>query len=245
MRRSRWSRRIRAARGQCASDMKSVKDLIAKAKAQPGKLNCGAGTISTKLTGYLFNDKAGIDTVLLPYNGSSEVAHGVLTRSVDFGFDGPSAELPLIQSGDLRALAKLDTRAVSGPARSADARRRGGRASRRSYGLARPCRAPWHAARRSSTSFRARPRKSSTIPRSRPAPTPSGFILVKHARRIRRLYQERGGALAAGGEEKRSAFRLRHSSMKRPASLHIRGDEQYRYFLAVPSRPAGPCRTAW
>jgi len=34
-----------------------------------------------------------------------------LTKSVDFVFDGPSAELPLIQSGDLRALAKLDARA--------------------------------------------------------------------------------------------------------------------------------------
>ncbi len=92
------------------SDVKSVKDLIAKAKAAPGKLNYGAGTISTKLQGYLFNDAAGVDTVLVSYNGSSEVAHGILTKSVDFVFDGPSAQLPLIQSGDLRALAKLDTR---------------------------------------------------------------------------------------------------------------------------------------
>jgi tripartite-type tricarboxylate transporter receptor subunit TctC len=92
------------------SDTKTAKDLIAKAKAQPGKLNCGAGTIATKLTCVLLNEKAGIDTVLLPYNGSAEVAHGILTKSVDFVFDGPSAVLPLIQSGDLRALAKLDPR---------------------------------------------------------------------------------------------------------------------------------------
>ena len=93
-----------------ASDTKTAKDLIAKARAAPGKLNCGAGTITTKLTCVLFNDKAGIDTVLLPYNGSAEVAHGILTKSVDFVFDGPSAVLPLIKSGDLRALAKLDAR---------------------------------------------------------------------------------------------------------------------------------------
>ena len=93
-----------------SSDIKTAKDLIAKAKAQPGKLNCGAGTIATKLTCVLFNEKAGIDAVLLPYNGSAEVAHGILTKSVDFVFDGPSAVLPLIQSGDLRALAKLDPR---------------------------------------------------------------------------------------------------------------------------------------
>jgi tripartite-type tricarboxylate transporter receptor subunit TctC len=90
--------------------VKTVKDLIAKAKAQPGKLNFGAGTITTKLTGYIFNDVAGIDTVLVPYNGSAEVANGILTRAVDFVFDGTSAELPLIRSGHLRALAKLDAR---------------------------------------------------------------------------------------------------------------------------------------
>jgi tripartite-type tricarboxylate transporter receptor subunit TctC len=92
------------------SDLKTPKDLIAKAKAAPGKLNCGAGTITTKLTCILFNDKAGVETVLISYNGSAEVAQGVLTRSADFVFDGPSAELPLIQSGHLRALAKLDAR---------------------------------------------------------------------------------------------------------------------------------------
>jgi len=93
-----------------ASDIKTAKDLIAKAKAQPGKLNCGAGTITTKLICILFAEKAGVDTVLLPYNGSAEVAHGILTKSVDFVFDGPSAVLPLVLSGDLRALAKLDPR---------------------------------------------------------------------------------------------------------------------------------------
>src|SRR4029453_8306982 len=47
-----------------ASDVKTVKELIAKAKRQPGKLNYGAGTITTKLTGYLFNKAAGIHTSL-------------------------------------------------------------------------------------------------------------------------------------------------------------------------------------
>jgi tripartite-type tricarboxylate transporter receptor subunit TctC len=93
-----------------SSDIKTAKDLVAKAKAEPGKLNCGAGTITTKLICVLFGEKAGIDTVLLPYNGSAEVAHGILTKSVDYVFDGPSAVLPLVQSGDLRALAKLDGR---------------------------------------------------------------------------------------------------------------------------------------
>jgi tripartite-type tricarboxylate transporter receptor subunit TctC len=93
-----------------ASDVKTVNDLISRAKAQPGKLNYGAGTITTKLTGYLFNKSAGIETLLVPYNGSAEVAQGLLTKSVDFCFDGPSASLSLIQGGQFRVLAKFDPR---------------------------------------------------------------------------------------------------------------------------------------
>jgi tripartite-type tricarboxylate transporter receptor subunit TctC len=93
-----------------ASEVRSVKDLIAKAKAAPGKLNFGAGTISSKLTGLIFNKAAGVETVLVPYNGSAEVAQAVLTRSVDFSLDGPSASLSMIQSGQFRVLAKFDPR---------------------------------------------------------------------------------------------------------------------------------------
>jgi tripartite-type tricarboxylate transporter receptor subunit TctC len=93
-----------------ASNVKTVKDLVAQAKAQPGKLNYGAGTITTKLTGYLFNKAAGVETMLVPYNGSAEVAQAVLTKSVDFSFDGPSASLSLIQGGQFRVLAKFDPR---------------------------------------------------------------------------------------------------------------------------------------
>jgi tripartite-type tricarboxylate transporter receptor subunit TctC len=93
-----------------ASDVKSVKDLVAKAKAQPGKLNYGAGTITTRLTGHLFNKAAGVETMLVPYNGSAEVAQALLTKSVDFSFDGPSASLSLINGGQFRVLAKFDPR---------------------------------------------------------------------------------------------------------------------------------------
>jgi len=93
-----------------ASDVKTVSDLVAKAKQQPGKLNFGAGTITTRLTGFLFNKAAGVQTVLVPYNGSAEVTQGLLTKSVDFTFDGPSAAASLIQSGQFRVLAKFDGR---------------------------------------------------------------------------------------------------------------------------------------
>jgi tripartite-type tricarboxylate transporter receptor subunit TctC len=92
------------------SEMKSANDLIGGAKERPGKLNFGAGTISTKLLGHLFNKAAGVQTMLVPYNGSAEVTQGLLTKSVDFVFDGPSAAASLIQSGQFRVLAKFDDR---------------------------------------------------------------------------------------------------------------------------------------
>jgi len=93
-----------------ASEVKTIQDLVGKAKANAGKLNFGAGTITTKLTGFLFNKAAGVQTVLVPYNGSAEVTQGLLTKSVDFTFDGPSAAASLIQSGQFRVLAKFDDR---------------------------------------------------------------------------------------------------------------------------------------
>ena len=46
----------------------------------------------------------------VPYKGSAEAVQGLLTGSVDFIVDGMAASLPLIQSGKLRALAKLNNR---------------------------------------------------------------------------------------------------------------------------------------
>jgi tripartite-type tricarboxylate transporter receptor subunit TctC len=92
------------------SEVKTANDLIGTAKERPGKLNFGAGTISTKLLGHLFNKAAGVQTMLVPYNGSAEVTQGLLTKSVDFVFDGPSAAASLIQSGQFRVLAKFDDR---------------------------------------------------------------------------------------------------------------------------------------
>jgi tripartite-type tricarboxylate transporter receptor subunit TctC len=95
---------------RAADGPKSVKDLIARAKASPGKLNYGAGIITTRLAGYLFAREAGVAVQLIPYKGSSDVVQGLLTGSVDFIVDGVAASLPLIQGGKLRALAKLNSR---------------------------------------------------------------------------------------------------------------------------------------
>jgi tripartite-type tricarboxylate transporter receptor subunit TctC len=89
---------------------KTVKELIARAKAQPGRLNYGAGIITTRLAGYLFNREAGLDVQYIPFNGSAPTVQGLLTGAVDYIVDGTATSLPLIQAGKLRALAKLNSR---------------------------------------------------------------------------------------------------------------------------------------
>src|SRR6266481_135046 len=89
---------------------KTVKELIGHAKANPGKLNYGAGIITTRLAGYLFNREAGLDVQYIPFNGSAPTVQGLLTGAVDYVIDGAATSLPLIQSGKLRALAKLNSR---------------------------------------------------------------------------------------------------------------------------------------
>jgi tripartite-type tricarboxylate transporter receptor subunit TctC len=92
---------------------KTVKELIARAKANPGKLNYGAGIITTRLAGYLFNREAGLDVQYIPFNGSAPTVQGLLTGAVDYIVDGTATSLSLIQAGKLRALAKLNSRPLT------------------------------------------------------------------------------------------------------------------------------------
>jgi tripartite-type tricarboxylate transporter receptor subunit TctC len=88
----------------------SVAELIARAKAAPGKLNFGAGTITAQLMGHLFHRAAGLDIVYVPFKGTPETVNGLLTGSVDLIYAANVTVDPLIESGQVRALAKLDSR---------------------------------------------------------------------------------------------------------------------------------------
>src|SRR5215831_6552508 len=89
---------------------KTVKELIAKAKANPGRLNMGAGTITSRLGALLFARSAGIDVQLVPFKGSAEIGQAVLAGTVDFALDSTGTSLPLIEGGHYRALAKYSDR---------------------------------------------------------------------------------------------------------------------------------------
>jgi tripartite-type tricarboxylate transporter receptor subunit TctC len=94
---------------------KSIKELIALAKAKPGTINyASAGTGSAVHLGtVLFESMAGIKMTHVPYKGSTPGRVAVVSGEADLMFDGLLPSLPLIKAGKLRALA------VTGPKRSA------------------------------------------------------------------------------------------------------------------------------
>jgi len=92
---------------------KTIKELIARAKANPGKLNMGAGTLTSRLGALLFARTAGIDVQLVPFKGSAEIGQAVLAGTVDFALDSSGTSLPLIQGGHYRALAKYSNRPLA------------------------------------------------------------------------------------------------------------------------------------
>jgi len=89
---------------------KTIEELIAKAKANPGKLNMGAGTITSRLGALQFAKAAKIDVQLVPFKGSAEIGQAVLAGTVDFALDSTGTSLPLIEGGRYRALAKYTNR---------------------------------------------------------------------------------------------------------------------------------------
>jgi tripartite-type tricarboxylate transporter receptor subunit TctC len=96
----------------------SVKELIAYAKENPGKLNFGSsgnGAIN-HLAGQLFGSMTGIKLVHVPYKGGAPAAAAVLSGEVDILFAEPSTVLQFVNTGKLIALATTgERRSVSLP----------------------------------------------------------------------------------------------------------------------------------
>jgi tripartite-type tricarboxylate transporter receptor subunit TctC len=93
---------------------KNLAEVIAQAKANPGKLNYAsysAGTLSHVL-GLLLNRAAGIDLTHVAYKGSTPALQDVMGGHVPLMFDGMATSLPLIKAGKVKAYA------VSMPKRS-------------------------------------------------------------------------------------------------------------------------------
>jgi tripartite-type tricarboxylate transporter receptor subunit TctC len=94
---------------------KTVKDLTALAKAQPGKLNFGSSGIGTQfhLSGELLKLLAGINIVHVPYKGTALVYPDMFSGQIQILFDLPIVAIPFIKQGRVRGLG------VSGKTRAA------------------------------------------------------------------------------------------------------------------------------
>jgi tripartite-type tricarboxylate transporter receptor subunit TctC len=87
--------------------VKNISELIAYAKANPGKLHSGSSGIAT--TGHLslevFNQIAGTDIVHVPYRGGAPVTTALLAGDIQMSFSTVPASIQYIKSGKLRAIA--------------------------------------------------------------------------------------------------------------------------------------------
>src|SRR5688572_29506961 len=87
--------------------VKDVKELVAMAKAWPGKLNFAISGIggAPQLAGIEFAQRMGIDWTYIPYKGGADAITGVVGRQAHVLFNGMLATWPHVTGGRLRALA--------------------------------------------------------------------------------------------------------------------------------------------
>ncbi len=86
------------------SAIKSIADLIAAAKADPGKLSYGTGT-SAHLAGELFKSLARVDLTTVPYKGAAPAITDLISGQIQVMFTTVASAASLIAAGQLRALA--------------------------------------------------------------------------------------------------------------------------------------------
>jgi tripartite-type tricarboxylate transporter receptor subunit TctC len=89
------------------TSINSLKDLMAYAKANPGKLNYGsAGSGTTHhLAGELFKTMTGLELTHVPYKGAGPMMQDLLAGQVDMAFDGMGTSAPQIKGNRLKPLA--------------------------------------------------------------------------------------------------------------------------------------------
>ncbi|MCA0327176.1 MAG: tripartite tricarboxylate transporter substrate binding protein [Proteobacteria bacterium] len=93
-------------------EFKTLGELIAAAKAQPGKLNIGTPNIGTTqhLAAELFKSAAGLDLLVVPFKGTPDVITAIRGGQIQAGLDILSPLLPQIQGRALRPLAVTGAR---------------------------------------------------------------------------------------------------------------------------------------
>lgn len=85
--------------------VQSLKELIAMAKKEPGKLQFGSFGGANHLAGELFKAMAGVDIAHIPYKGAAPAMNDVIAGHIPMMFDTLTTIMPQVQSGNVRVLA--------------------------------------------------------------------------------------------------------------------------------------------
>lgn len=91
------------------SPAKTVPDLLAQAKANPGKTSFGSGSSSSRIAGELLQQMAGVQLLHIPYRSNPMAVTDLLGGAIDLMITDTATGLPHIQSGALRALGVTGT----------------------------------------------------------------------------------------------------------------------------------------
>ncbi len=86
------------------SPVKSVSELVAQAKKEPGKITFGSGSSSSRIAGELFQQMAGVQLLHVPYKSNTFAVTDLLGKQIDMMITDSATGLPHVKSGKLRAL---------------------------------------------------------------------------------------------------------------------------------------------
>ena len=92
--------------------VKTMKDLIALAKSQPGKINYASGGVGSNshISGEMLNAMAGIRLSHIPYKGGPPATADMISGATHVSFFSLPSQIPLIKAGRLRAIAVTGTK---------------------------------------------------------------------------------------------------------------------------------------
>ncbi len=97
---------------------KDVKELIAYAKSNPGKISFGSSGIgaAAHLTTELFKQTTGVDMVHVPYKGTAPALQGLIGGDIQILVDVPSTLMPHVRGGKIKALGMFSAHRIGGAA---------------------------------------------------------------------------------------------------------------------------------
>ncbi len=85
-------------------EAQTAQDFVALCKRQPGKINFGSGSASTRISGELLKARTGIDMVHVPYKSTPAALQDTMAGHVQMCFADPVTSLPQVKAGTVRCL---------------------------------------------------------------------------------------------------------------------------------------------